>query len=101
MIKLNLSFKGKLFRAILKLYSWIILILSNFFLFLFFKDIISGGNSYHIHIITFISMLLVSHIIRLSLAGTVTTVNELIDKIHLSSLSIIRYTIKEINENKN
>ena len=63
----NIRFFAQLFRAIMKLYSWIILIFSNVFLFLFFKDIISGGNSYHIHILTFLVMLAVSHVIRFKL----------------------------------
>jgi len=54
----------QLFGATLKLLSWIILIISNVFLFLFFKDILNGGNSYHLHILTYCVMLMSCHFIR-------------------------------------
>ena len=54
----------QLFGATLKLLSWVILIISNVFLFLFFKDILNGGNSYHLHILTYCVMLMACHIIR-------------------------------------
>ena len=54
----------QLFGATLKLLSWIILIISNVFLFLFFKDILNGGNSYHLHILTYCVMLMACHFIR-------------------------------------
>lgn len=58
------TFIKQLIRVILKLNSWIILILSNVFLFLFFKDILNGGNSYHLHILTYCVMLMACHFIR-------------------------------------
>ena len=54
----------QLFGATLKLLSWVILIISNVFLFLFFKDILNGGNSYHLHILTYCVMLMSCHFIR-------------------------------------
>ena len=58
------TFIKQLIKEILKLNSWIILILSNVFLFLFFKDILNAGNSYHLHILTYCVMLMTCHLIR-------------------------------------
>jgi len=58
------TFIKQLIKVILKVNSWIILIISNVFLFLFFKDIINGGNSYHLHILTYCVMLMTCHFIR-------------------------------------
>jgi len=58
------TFIKQLIKVVLKLNSWIILILSNVFLFLFFKDILNGGNSYHLHILTYCVMLMTCHFIR-------------------------------------
>jgi hypothetical protein len=55
---------NELFNFIIKFFSWVILISSNAFLYLFFKDILNGGNSYHLHILTFSIMVMVSHFIR-------------------------------------
>jgi len=58
------TFIKQLIKVILKVNSWIILLLSNVFLFLFFKDILNGGNSYHLHILTYCVMLMSCHFIR-------------------------------------
>ena len=58
------TFIKQLIKVILKVNSWIILLLSNVFLFLFFKDILNGGNSYHLHILTYCVMLMTCHFIR-------------------------------------
>jgi len=58
------TFIKQLIKVILKVNSWIILIISNVFLFLFFKDILNGGNSYHLHILTYCVMLMTCHFIR-------------------------------------
>ncbi len=55
---------NQLHRNILILSSWIILIFSNVFLFLFFKDIINAGNSYHLHIAIYCVMLTTCNMLR-------------------------------------
>ena len=55
---------NQLHRNVLILSSWIILIFSNVFLFLFFKDIIMGGNSYHLHMAIYCFMLMTCNVVR-------------------------------------
>ena len=55
---------NEIISLIINFYSWVLLISSNAFLYLFFKDILNGGNSYHLHILTFASMIIASHLIR-------------------------------------